>query len=66
MKGASDSGLSRMPPSGRDESAADRTAVASASGSTRPKRAGGERQVPGNPIRLWASYPRIYRFYVLA
>ena len=33
---------------------------------SRPKRAGGERQVPGNPIRLWASYPRIYRFYVLA
>src|ERR1700692_1042880 len=24
-----------------------------------PKRAGRERQVPGNPIRLWASYPDI-------
>ena len=40
--------------------------AATANESSRPKRAGGERQVPGNPIRLWASYPRIYRFYVLA
>ena len=35
------------------ESAARRRSV-----SNRPKRAGGERQVSGNPIKCWVSYPR--------
>jgi hypothetical protein len=39
-----------MAATGRDESAADRTAVASASGSTRPK--GGNRERPHSGVGL--------------